>query len=62
MKLEIPELFLVAKEVALLSPSSAMCERVFSMLSQGFSSNQDSALEDYKATSVMLRYNNIMRK
>ena len=43
--------------VALVRPSSAAAERVFSILSDSFSSQQHLALEDYIQLSVMLQYN-----
>ena len=43
--------------VLLVQPSSAASERVFSILNQSFSSQQESALEDYTQLSVMLQYN-----
>ena len=45
-------------KVLLLQPSSAAAERVFSLLSNSFSSRQDSSLEDYVELSVMMQYNN----
>ena len=54
--------FKASRDVALITPSSATAERVFSLLSQGFDKSQQSALEDYKSTSVMLRYNAIWEK
>ena len=60
-QLDIPSLFLGALEAALIMPSSGTAERVFSLLNQGFSNNQCRALEDYKESSVMLRYNDNFR-
>ena len=45
------------KLVLLVQPSSAVAERVFSILANSFSSKQESALEDYFQLSVMLNYN-----
>ena len=45
----------------LIQPSSAAAERVFSLLSSAFHSQQDSALQDYVEASVMLRYNRSKR-
>lgn len=45
------------KLIVLVQPSSAAAERVFSLLSNSFSSQQESALEDYIQFSVMLQYN-----
>ena len=44
--------------VVLVQPSSAASERVFSILSNSFSTRQESSLEDYIQLSVMLQYNN----
>ena len=40
---------------------SASAERVFSLLTNAFGSQQESALQDYLEASVMLRYNNAKR-
>ena len=45
------------KRVLLLQPSSAAAERVFSILSNSFNSQQESSLEDYTELSVILQYN-----
>ena len=47
-----------AKDVV-SAPSSAAAERIFSLLNNSFSSQdqQESALEDYVQLSVMLQYN-----
>ena len=42
------------KLIVLVQPSSASAERVFSLLANSFSSQQESALEDYIQLSVML--------
>lgn len=47
---------------ALLQPSSAGAERVFSMIRWMFGDRQEHALEDYKETSVRLRYNALWRQ
>jgi hypothetical protein len=50
--------WLVVLTVAvLLQPSSCTAERVFSMYTWMFGDDQDSALEDYKETALMLRFN-----
>jgi hypothetical protein len=41
--------------VALFQPSSASVERVFAILDRNFNDQQQSTLEDYKSTSVILR-------
>lgn len=46
-----------AKKVLLVQPSSASAERVFSLLNNSFSSQQQSGLQDYIETSIMLQYN-----
>ena len=58
----LPAFLVAAKEAILFQPSSAAAERVFSMLAWMFQDNQESTLEDYKSTSVMLRYNSIQRE
>ena len=40
-----------------LSPNSASCERVFSLLKVLFGETQMSALADYIRAALMLRYN-----
>ena len=45
------------RKVLLVQPSSAAAERVFSLLNATFSDKQDSALQDYLETSIMLQYN-----
>lgn len=55
----LPDWWVVAKELALITPSSCTVERVFSLLVQGMDDNQRSALEDYMCASVMVRYNSI---
>ena len=46
------------RSILLVQPSSAAAERVFSILNSTFSDRQDSSLEDYIESSVMLQYNN----
>ena len=48
--------------VLLVQPSSTAAERVFSLLSNSFSSRQESSLEDYVELSVMLQYFNLMEE
>ena len=45
------------KLVALIQPSSAAAERAFSLLNASFSSMQQSSLEDYVESSIMLQFN-----
>ena len=51
----------LVKRLLLIQPSSASAERVFSLLTNAFGSQQESALQDYLEASVMLRYNNAKR-
>ena len=55
---ELPLWASACKCVLLLQPSSAAAERVFSILSNSFNSQQESSLEDYTELSVILQYNN----
>ena len=54
----LPKWAEATRKVLLLQPSSAAAECVFSLLSNSFSSRQDSSLEDYVELSVMMQYNN----
>ena len=45
------------RRLLLVQPSSAAAERVFSLLESSFNKRQESALEDYLETSLMLQYN-----
>lgn len=47
----------LSREILLIVPSSAPVERVFSILTQGISSTQQTALHDYQLLSTMLKYN-----
>ena len=40
-----------------MSPNSASCERVFSLLKQMFGVDQKAVLADYMQAALMLRYN-----
>ena len=53
----IPAWAEAAKKVLVVQPSSGAAERVFSILNNTFSDQQDKALQDYIETSVILRYN-----
>ena len=55
---QLPNWATACKRVLLLQPSSAAAERVFSLLSNSFTSQQESSLEDYTELSVILQYNN----
>ena len=46
-----------ARDAFALSPNSASCERVFSLLEAMFGDDQDSALADQVRATLMLRYN-----
>jgi hypothetical protein len=56
-KTKLPYFCAGAFKVALLQPSSACVERVFSMLSSTFSDSQTALLFDAREASLMLRYN-----
>ena len=58
----LPIFFSVACTVALIPPSSAVCERLFARLVMGFDDDQDNALEDYKAASTIMRFNRSFMK
>lgn len=46
----------------ILQPSSAACERVFSMLKAIMGEQQQArAKEDYQETAIMMRYNQLQR-
>ena len=53
----LPAWSAAAKKVMLVQPSSAACERVFSLLNNSFHDQQQSSLLDYTETSVMMQYN-----
>ena len=52
-----PKWALAARIVFALSPNSASCERVFSMVKQMFGDQQLSALADYIRAALMLKFN-----
>jgi len=54
---ELPYWSSTAKMVALIQPSSGAVERVFSILTNTFGTQQDSSLQDYIKASLMLQYN-----
>lgn len=54
---DLPKWSGVAELVFLIQPSSSASERVFSILNNSFSSQQQQSLQDYVETSVMLQYN-----
>ena len=51
---QLPNWSQACKLVLLVQPSSAAAERVFSMLTNAFSPQQESSLENYIQLSVML--------
>ena len=46
-----------ARIIFAMTPNSAMCERVFSLLQAMFGSTRDASLSDMIQGSLMLRYN-----
>ena len=56
-QLTLPTWWAASNEIALISPSSASAERLFSLLTQGFDSSQMACLSDYKFASAAIRYN-----
>jgi hypothetical protein len=56
-KEQLPAMFTLVRKILLVQPSSAACERVFSILTNNFNPQQDHALADFIETSMMLRYN-----
>jgi len=61
-RIQMPNCYRAASEVPLFTPSSGNVERVFSLYETMFNDNQGSALEDYKQTAVLLRYNENKRR
>jgi hypothetical protein len=56
MKTKLPQFSAGAFKVALLQPSSACVERVFSLLESTFSDQQRSMLKDAREVTIMLQY------
>ena len=54
---ELPHWSGAAKMVALIQPSSGAVERVFSILTDTFSTQQHTSLQDFIKASLMLQYN-----
>ena len=52
----LPHWSTCARKIFLIQPSSAAAERVFSLLKASFGEQQDSSLQDYVQTSLMLQY------
>ena len=55
---ELPHWSKACKMVLLVQPSSAAAKRVFSLLSNSFTEQQMSSLEDYIETSIMINITN----
>ena len=60
--LALPNYFIVACTVALVPPSSAVCERLFARFVMGFDDDQDNSLEDYKSAATIVRFNRSLMK
>lgn len=58
----LPNWSAVVKKILVVQPSSASAERVFSIMSNHFTSQQDLALEETVEASVMLGYNKNQRE
>ena len=54
---QVPTWATAARIVFSLTPNSAACERVFSLLKLMFGQQQLDALSDYLSAALMLRYN-----
>ena len=59
---KFPHWALAARLAFCLSPNSAACERVFSLMNSIFGPNRASSLADQLQASIMLRFNNNARK
>jgi hypothetical protein len=59
--LKIPTWYRVACEFAIIRPSSATVERIFSLYESAFSNLQQNALQDYRETAIMLQFNEYQR-
>ena len=60
--LALPNYFIVAYTVALVPPSSAVCERLFARFVMGSDDDQDNSLEDYKSAATIIRFNRSLMK
>lgn len=56
-EISLPAWASAAKKMVLVQPSSAACERVFSLMNNTFNHQQDCSLQDYIETSLMMQYN-----
>ena len=54
---DLPHWISAAQLVALVQPSSAAAEKVFSLLNASFGDQQVHALQDYVEASLMLQFN-----
>ena len=54
---KLPNWVNACEQVLLVQPSSAAVERVFSLLQNSFQKQQESAMEDYIKSSLMLQCN-----
>ena len=54
---DLPHWSSAAQMVALVQPSTAAVERVFSILKASFDPQQDNSLQDYVESSLILQYN-----
>lgn len=62
VKTQLPCWYQLAIQVAVLKPTSASAERVFSILKNNFSHSQEKSLEDLYQTVLMSRCNYLWRK
>jgi hypothetical protein len=60
--LTLPFWFKAALEVGIVFTSSGCVERVFSLYDSLFGASQESALEDIREASVMMRFNDNQRR
>lgn len=54
---DLPNYWSAAAKILLIQPSSTALERVFSLLKNSFSPQQDHSLKDYVEASLMLQFN-----
>jgi len=60
--LTLPCWLKAAEEVAIIMPSEACVERIFALYTGMFNAQQQRALEDYKAGSVIIAFNEQQRR
>ena len=58
----IPQWAAATKKILVVQPSSAVVERLLSMLNNAFKDQQHNSLQNYIEVSTMLRYNNRKNK